>query len=510
MAKKIPPNEENSPSTWIPGIADSRLREILVERARLNTSATGTEGARQTGFVFMRPPCKGINCPEGGGDGPPQDPCRGLPFVWPPVVAVKIVAPDFMCPKQSVLDQIKQAVGNNLAPFKFANPDVRVSCGGAPPYITVLIWPTQVAPNSCDDLARRRAELPNYMNKNGAFGIYIGAGLIRNLAQAAFDAAPQRLDGGGAPNPDGPIHLTGLSVDFNEHDAQQTENNTIKTYITGYDERPWPDVGFTVTLTDVLTEVPTLHSESTSNVDTSGFDEFLAVILLPVAFAFAIIPPLSFLLLNDIEAYQIRPHDSNTGGVGAALLATIPDEIPLPHTGGLPNSVMARLSRAADAGLLTATAESRKKLVINYGRPIVNDSGLYISGGVQVPFPDRVPAVRIVGPTSLVMDHNATQTFGYFSAVATDFYVKLSYDWTGGPIVNIPSPNAKTTAVFFHRGTAQPGDRLEFTVSVRVSDTDGSSVTASLMVSVAVSDQSDGLPPVCKIKPWLPQCQPLG
>jgi len=110
-----------------------------------------------------------------------------------------MLAPDFTCPDQSVLDQIKQAVARNLAPFKFTNPDVRVSCGGEPKFITVLVWPTQVVPNSCNDLARRRAELPGYMNQNGAFGIYIGAGLIRNLAQAAFDATTT-LDGDGAPD----------------------------------------------------------------------------------------------------------------------------------------------------------------------------------------------------------------------------------------------------------------------------------------------------------------------
>ncbi|MCU1239980.1 MAG: hypothetical protein JWO71_706 [Candidatus Acidoferrum typicum] len=511
MAKKTLPGEQNSPSTWIKGISDSRLSEMLAKRARLNApaSTSGTEIARQPGFVFLRPPCKGIDCPENGGDGPPHDPCRGLPFVWPPVVAVKILAPDFTCPEQSVLDQIKQAVARNLAPFKFTNPDVRVSCGGEPPFITVLIWPSQVAPNSCNDLARRRAELPGYMNQNGGFGIYIGAGLIRNLAQAALDAT-RTLDGDGAPSNDGPIHLTGLSVDFIEHDVTKTTlNNIIKTYITGYDERPWPDVGFTVTLTDVLCNIPTLHAVSTSNVDKSGLDEFLAVALFPVAFVSSIFPPLTFLLLNDLEAYQVQPHDSNTGGVGARLLATIPDEIPLPHTGGLPNSIaLARLGPGGAGGLPTVMSESRKKLVINYGQPIVNDSGLYVSGAVQIPFPDRVPAVHIIGPTSLAMDLNATQTFGYFSVEPTDFYGKLSFVWTGGPVVNIPSPNAKRTAIFFHRGTARPGDSIDFTVSVHVSDTDGSSVTTSLTVTVSVSDRSDGLPPICKIKPWLAECQP--
>jgi hypothetical protein len=378
------------------GLSDSRLSEILVERARHGVSASiaRTEVSRPPGFVFMRPPCKGIDCPEGDGDGPPQNPCRGLPFVWQPDIAVKITLP---CPEQSDLDRITQAVRGNLAPFKFPNPDVRVSCDPESPSFTILIWPTPVTPNSCNDLARRRAELPIYMNRHGAFGIYIAAALIRNLAQAAFDATPKRLDGSGAPSPDGPIHLTGLLIDFVEHDVDKTDNSTVVTYINGYDERPWPDVGFTVTLTDVLTSDPTLHAVTTSKVTTSDRDEFLALNLLPIAFVLSILPPTTFLLLNDLEAYQVRPHDSSTDSLGERILATIPDEISLPHTGGLPHPLALPRLASAGEGILTAMPESRKMVVISYGTPIVNDSGIYLSGAVQNPFPNRVPKARIIG-----------------------------------------------------------------------------------------------------------------
>jgi hypothetical protein len=406
------------------------------------------------------------------------------------------------------LDRITQAVRGNLAPFKFPNPDVRVSCDPEAPSFTILIWPTPVTPNSCNDLARRRAELPSYMNRHGAFGIYIAAALIRNLAQAAFDATPKRLDGSGAPSPDGPIHLTGLLIDFVEHDVNKSDNSTIVTYLNGYDERPWPDVGFTVTLTDVLTSDPTLHAVTTSKVTTSDRDEFLALNLLPIAFVLSILPPTTFLLLNDLEAYQVRPHDSSTDSLGDRILKTIPDEISLPHTGGLPHPLA--LPRLASAGeeILTAMPESRKMVVISYGTPIVNDSGIYLSGAVPNEFPNRVPKARIIGPTSLVMDLNATQTFGYFSVEATEFYGKLSFIWSAGPDANIPSPNARSTAVFFRWANAQPGNSLEATVSVRVTDTDGSSVTTSHAVTVSLTDQSDGLSTKCKIRPWLDDCQP--
>jgi hypothetical protein len=507
MKKKAPVTDRGSSSTWILGVPDFQLRKLLDARKLVGADAKGadTPASRSAGFVYMRPPCKGVDCPDGGGDGPPQDPCRGIPFVWQPVVAIQVGSPNGSCPEQSALDQIQQAVAGSLEPFRIANPDVRVTCEGG--LISIFIWPNHVAPNSCDDLARRRAQMPGYMLKNGLFGIYIGAGLVRNLAQAAFDSMPHRLDGGGAPTPDGPIHVTSLSVDFVESDVSSTANHTVKTYITGYDERPWPDVGFTITLTDELTADPTLHAISTSNTDTNGWDEFFAVALFIPAFVLAVFPPTAFLLLNDLDALTNQPNTSNTGGVGAGILATIPTEIALPHTGGLENPIgNAGLPRFAFRRPPGPLDEQRSKLVIEYGVPIVNASGIYVSGRPTVH--DRVPSVTIVGPSTLVIGPAATQTFGQFGIAATDFYGKLSVTWTSEGELTITSPNERGTLILFPRGTARPGDHFQRVIKVRVSDLDGTVAAASFIVTVIVLDTSDSMPPICKIKPWLPQCQP--
>jgi hypothetical protein len=44
---------------------------------------------------------------------------------------------------------------------------------------------------------------------------------------------------------------------------------------------------------------------------------------------------------------------------------------------------------------------------------------------------------------------------------------------------------------------------------VRVTDQEGSSATASRTVTITVNEP-DGLPPICQIRPWLPQCNPRG
>ena len=74
---------------------------------------------------------------------------------------------------------------------------------------------------------------------------FINSALIRRQALDGWNAAPKRLNGSGAPDPDGPIHLTGFSVSFESP-------NRVVTRVDGFDERPWPDVDFRLTTTDTL------------------------------------------------------------------------------------------------------------------------------------------------------------------------------------------------------------------------------------------------------------------
>jgi hypothetical protein len=115
--------------------------------------------------------------------------------------------------------------------------------------------------------------------------------------------------------------------------------------------------------------------------------------------------------------------------------------------------------------------------------------------------------VHIVGPSSLSISTNAQQTFGFFTAEPDDFYGNLTFAWTGGP--SVQSPSAQRTKITFARGTAKPGITFQRTVNVRVIDQEGSSSTATFTVSINVNESGD-LPPLCQIKPWLPQCQPGG
>lgn len=490
-------------STWIDGIDDAHLSRILEERSsKHRRNPTLREGGVPTGFVFLRPPCKGEDCPDPPSHPPPKDPCRGQTWVWQPDLAARLVTND-PCPSQADLALLQQIVGANLSHFKLPDPDVRASCSNGT--IDILIWGNKVPASSCSDQARQRAQIPEDIAAGGTFGVYINAALIRRLAQDAFDAAPKRLYANGFPGPDGPIHLTGLGVAFESP-------NVVKTIITGYDDRPWPDVGFTTTITDTLNEMRVC----TTSVDTepSRFDEVLAALFEAVTLALTVYVPVlmplpAFVLWTDLQALD-QPDNPPDGGAGCRLMEALPDQIPLPQSGGIlpPLPTTGTMARLVDVGD-TLPKPRRQKIVIPYNRPRVDDSGIKVSAIATKA--DRVPAAQVAGPTSLLLDLNAPSTYGYFGAHVEDFYGKLTFSWSvSGSNVVVSNPNSPATKVAFGRGNMKPGDQVDRTVTVKVTDVEGSSATASLTVTVFAAEPGDSLPPVCKVKPWLDICSPGG
>jgi hypothetical protein len=491
-----------STSTWIDGIDDARLHRLLSERASKHRNRGDAAGGAGTndGFVFMRPPCRGEDCPDlPPHPTPPHDPCAGQTWVWQPDLAARLIS-DKDCPTAAELARLQQIIGSNLARFQLADPEVRASCNNR--VIDILIWGNKVAAGSCSDLARKRAQIPADIAQGGNFGIYVSAALIRRLAQDAFNAAPKRLYANGFPGSDGPIHLTGLSVAFQSP-------NIVKTIISGYDDRPWPDVGFTHTITDTLGELRGCDTQSST--EPSRFDEVLAVLFGAVTLALAVAVPVlmplpAFVLWTDLQSLD-RPDGGSDGGVGCRLMQGLPDEIALPQTGGvvtMPTDAMARLVDLGD----TIPRPKKQKLVIPYDVPRVDDRGILASAFVSIA--DRVPAVAVAGPASLSLEEHASSTFGNFGARVDDFFGKLTFAWSGDSHVVIANPTAASTKITFQRGNAKPGDSFQRTVTVKVTDVEGSTATASRVVTVFVAEPGESLPPVCKVKPWLPVCSPAG
>ena len=66
---------------------------------------------------------------------------------------------------------------------------------------------------------------------------------------------------------------------------------------------------------------------------------------------------------------------------------------------------------------------------------------------------------------------------------------------------------AETTGFRFSLAAAQVGQVLAKHVAVTVTDADGLTGSANTIAQVHITPADDDFPPVCKAKPWLPQCQ---
>jgi hypothetical protein len=156
-------------STWFPGIEDTHLKRLLVERAKKNLGATASPNPD---FFFVRPP-RPINIAW------PDDPCEPG-FVSQMDMAVKAFLPE--CPTDADLAAIQRALPGFVKNLGLADPDIRVKCQGTPPALFIAIWGTGVQPGSCDDQARQNAldafgdpsqDKLQDITADGTFGIYL-------------------------------------------------------------------------------------------------------------------------------------------------------------------------------------------------------------------------------------------------------------------------------------------------------------------------------------------------
>jgi hypothetical protein len=339
------------------------------------------------------------------------------------------------------------------------------------------------------------------LGANGTFGIYVNASPIVTLAQRTFAALPHTLDVNGAPNSYGPIHLTDIAVSFpSTDDVSKGVNNFIKTYVNGYDTQVWPPVHFTTTLSDTLglnddtdPACPERQCQSAPpQISYSGVDILSDVLVTFFTVAFP------YLLLRAILALLNLPNAAGqAGGVGCGVYDALPEEIPLPFSRPVFEAGLARF------GVGGGVQPHPQKIHLCYTKARADSRGLLVSAIEEVR--DRTPSAEILGPDSLVIDLTGTTTFGSYSVEAFDFFGDLSFTWSGGSPERL---HAQNTDIIFSRGNAKPGETLQQSISVRVTDSEGSTVTASITVSIYVSTVH--IPPYCKYKPWLKQCQALG
>ena len=388
----------------------------------------------------------------------------------------------------SLVSAVRQALGSNA--------DVRTACINNSQRIGVWLRPVV---NDQDNQARNRGlERLNIIGTGESLAFFINSAVIRRQAFDSWNAAPKRRNGDGDPDPNGPVHLTAFSVSFERP-------NKIVTRIDGFDERPWPDVDFVLTTTDTLSVASgqvRCDSERDLDVDTSWLNFLTGLFLL-------VLPPLGIVFLVQRIIVGSRDAPDVGAGAGGGVPAMIPQEILIP------------------AG---------KKVVASYTRLDVFPGAIVAGGFFDVV--DRTPEVTITGPILIsVTEGAASVTRNYtlhtddlrppFSDVlappvlASNVAARITgLGGPGGPQLPRPRiawsgdgvalrPRAETTGFRFNLAGAQVGQVVTRRVAVLVVDVDGLSASAELIVRIHVTpaDADDDFPPICKIKPWLPQCQ---
>lgn len=467
--------------TWIPGIKDSELKKRLETDTKIGPEAFPPSKKKKgdSGVVFMRPPDdeQAHSRPRDPNNrlktgAAPDDPCGGINFIEIPDIGVQLdLRPlNESCPSESDLRRIERSLAGQISRFSLPDPEIRAKCDNR--VISIGIWPTRAGSGTCADIARNRAMRNLSLLQGNVFGFFLNASLITRLAARGFDAAPKRLSSKGNADPNGPIHLTRLMVVFGPKD-------NIDTIINGFDDRPWPDVGFSVTISDTINNNASCITTATKDISDRDIIfaslSFLALGRLSF-FVPLLIPATLFALFNDLDSVLNRPDGPQEGGVGCKILQTVPQEVPLP---------------------------SLRKLVIIYQRAEVKPGGLFF--GATVFGGARHPAGRIVGPSRLVVHEDASETQAIYHVVGSDTFGGLTVRWSSVGNV-IDNPNVIRTRIHFPRGERRAGDSFQRTINVTMADEDGALLNASFVVTVTVVEPDDTLP-ICRAKPWLPVCQ---
>jgi hypothetical protein len=418
------------------------------------------------------------------------------------------------CPSQADINGLKsQVIGILSQPsLGLNNPDVRPQCQVAPSgasVLSMLIWGTE-AKDAREEQARDAATVPDEIF-GSTFGVFVTRSLIVQLAQAQFAQLPS------PPIPDQPsIHLTDISVDFDRP-------NIIETHIKGYDDRPTPVVHFTTTITDTLIPRanncnplidPSCGCTTRVKNDITTFDVIMVLGLLSAGGPY---------FAGDLNAIINQPHGPSQAGVGCRLYQSLPSEIALPQT---PLAIR-------NPNLLPLW--QRNKLRIQFlGAPQVDppsaaDQAVVFTGVPELPPVPRTPMVQIVGPSDVSIDLHDLGTSASYAVVtwppgSKDFFGDLTYTWSGDPnhvrIVDAQScaginfiGDAKpcTDIIFIGDPNMQPGSHITQTITVRVTDVEGSSAMASMNVVVTKADSNPVTPPPpppqCGVHPELPECQ---
>jgi hypothetical protein len=379
---------------------------------------------------------------DNGDDGPPDDGGEPPPPP-PPPVSVPDLALQFSVVGLSDADRDKivEAIRKALK-----NPDADVRPLFLGPFVLIGIWLRPFV-NENDNKNRDRGMRGlSLIQADQDFAFWISSTLIKRMAAASWDLEIKQRNSDGDPDSNGPIHLTSFSPPSFEFPDR------VVTKIGGFDERPFPDVNFTLTITDTLVasagEV-TCKTKRDLDMDTSWLDFLTGLFLLELR------PLGAFFLEERIMVGAADPPDTGAGP-GCDAAAMIPRKILFP---------------------------GKLKLVPFY-KTVTVFANAIIAGGLSDRLP-RVPQVFISGPTKLSVGEGTSSVLRTFAVKTDELLPDLQIVWGGDgfPLQR----HAETTGIRFNLGNTSAGQVLIKRVSVRVTDADGLAAEADMVVHINIT-----------------------
>ncbi len=378
------------------------------------------------------------------------------------------------CLEPAAAESLRAAVADQMRQ-QFPDADVRQACVTTPEGIsasTVGVW-TRPATGAAGAARDRGLGRLSAIHPGEQLAIFVNAGFVRGRVQEQFATTPKRYNGLGNPSGGGPIHITGYDLQFRSTDDVE---GRIVLRVFGYDERPWPDVSFTITYTDVLRVIDfavTNESLEPDQSDDRGVLNYITSVLLGiVTFAF---PPLVFLTMDVLSAVLQQPSGVNrTPSIGAPIVRSFfPDAVLTPGGG---------------------------KLDMLYSRIAVGGGGI-VAGGVALPA-ERAPRCSIAGPDRVAADFREGTVLVQLTVHVFEMRGALTVEWTTGDTTL--SLAVREVLMPFTFRTHREGSRATRDVQVRVVDVDGVVATASRTIEFRfVDQQDDDVPLRCRAKPWL-------
>jgi hypothetical protein len=281
---------------------------------------------------------------------------------------------------------------------------------------------------------------------------------ISRLVQIRWNDQPRRIDDDGNADPGGDVHLTsfGLSYQNADYYGRRVVDLTIYGWYDGIQN------------TDIAIDI----------------DDFLTVS--------------QYGQLNCETYAWVHPTETTIDTILASLTG---------GAGGSLGDVLGKGPGCQIANRLPRTVlvpQSTVKAVFNYSR--VNSypsTGLTFGGTWTIQ--NRQPWVDVQGPISLLAEPG--QLFsGTFTAFPHDMRPPFTVSWTSLNATPVSGPNRSATILWSLPNLAL-GSQVQRILSATVIDADGQSASGYQSVILKRVADSDPISPLCKAKPWLPQCQ---